>query len=61
MPDDPKRRIAEELDKFTPEQKLNFVKWMNDLIMDDCDHDWEDIGMGRKQCTYPACQKVEDI
>ena len=28
---------------------------------DDCDHEWEDIGMYRKQCTYLNCQKVEDI
>ena len=25
------------------------------------DQDWEDIGMGRKQCTYLECQKIEDF
>lgn len=23
-----------------------------------CDHDWEDIGGGKKQCTYTDCQIV---
>lgn len=23
-----------------------------------CDHDWEDIGVGKQQCTYPDCQVV---
>jgi hypothetical protein len=24
-----------------------------------CDHDWEDIGSGKQQCTYPLCQKMK--
>ena len=26
-----------------------------------CDHDWENIGDGKKQCTYSQCQKIEEI
>jgi|AZII01.1.fsa_nt_gi hypothetical protein len=29
-------------------------------IQDKCDHDWEDIGNGKKQCTYEECQKIKD-
>jgi hypothetical protein len=29
------------------------------LIISLCDHDWEDIGEGLKQCTYPECQIVQ--
>lgn len=29
-------------------------------IQDCCDHDWDDIGNGKEQCTYLECQKIRD-
>jgi len=30
-------------------------------IQANCDHDWENIGDGQKQCTYLECQKIEYV
>jgi len=27
-------------------------------VNSECDHDWEEIGDGKKQCTYGNCQNV---
>lgn len=41
------------------EAERDITKWIQEEY--ECDHDWEDIGMGRKQCTYLECQKIEDM
>ena len=45
---------AEILREITAECRA----WEKELDEDLCDHDWEDMGNGEKQCTYPECQKV---
>jgi len=30
-------------------------------IQDICDHDFEDIGGGKEQCTYPECQIIRAV
>ena len=32
---------------------------LENILNNGCDHDWENIGHGKFQCTYSGCQLIE--
>lgn len=47
------------MNEFDDENPFDDDDYDLEAIQEACDHDWEDIGNGRNQCTYPDCQLVE--
>ena len=56
----PYKMIKEQGDRrFELQEKERKAAESLKRIRANCDHDFEDIGNGQQQCTYPECQKIK--